>query len=128
MIVDNSTVVVENVSRHLSERIHTNESKIQAVLNGVSEVGFGVVMATVTRLLAFGSMFAVGGMMGSYMGPIPKYAIIALLLSLVISLTINPWLSYFSAKEVSENDRKIPEKHKKFDPRKWYLELMKIFL
>jgi len=32
MIVDNSTVVVENISRHLEERIHTGKSKIEAII------------------------------------------------------------------------------------------------
>jgi multidrug efflux pump subunit AcrB len=32
MLVDNSTVVVENISRHLNERIKTRKTKLQAVL------------------------------------------------------------------------------------------------
>jgi multidrug efflux pump subunit AcrB len=33
MLVDNSTVVVENISRHLKERQKTKVSKLDAVLN-----------------------------------------------------------------------------------------------
>lgn len=130
MIVDNSTVVVENISRHLEERIHTGKSKIEAIILWVQEVWFWVIMATLTRLLAFWSMFAVGGMMWEYMGPIPKYAIFALLVSLVISLTINPWLSFLWAKDIQsceeKNNKKIPKI--KFDPRKYYLSFMEKFL
>jgi multidrug efflux pump subunit AcrB len=32
MLVDNSTVVVENVSRHLRERMKKKRTKLQAVL------------------------------------------------------------------------------------------------
>jgi hypothetical protein len=32
------------------------------------------------------------------MGPIPKFAIMALLISIAIAFTINPWLSFLGAK------------------------------
>lgn len=129
MLVDNSTVVVENISRHLKERIHTGKSKLEAVLKGTQEVWVWVILSTMTRLLAFGAMFAVGGMMGEYMWPIPKYAIIALLISLVIAFSINPWLSYLWAKDVSEKERTAkPKAVSKYDIRNIYLNFMKKFL
>lgn len=129
MIVDNSTVVVENISRHLNERINTWKTKLESVLLWVQEVWVWVIMSTVTRLLAFGAMFAVWGMMGEYMWPIPKYAIFALILSLIIALTINPWLSYLWAKDITESDRiKKETKENKYDPRKFYLSFMKKFI
>jgi multidrug efflux pump subunit AcrB len=39
MLVDNSTVVVENISRHLKDRKKTGKSKLEAVLEGTQEVG-----------------------------------------------------------------------------------------
>lgn len=128
MIVDNSTVVVENVSRHLRERKETWESKLNAVLNGVSEVWTWIVMATVTRLLAFGSMFAVGWMMWSYMWPIPKYAIFSLLFSLLIALTINPWFSYMFTKDSNKEPEKREKNKHKFDLRKLYVKFMDKFI
>lgn len=128
MIVDNSTVVVENISRHLSERVKTSETKLNAVLNWVSEVWSWIIMATITRLLAFGSMFAVTWMMWEYMWPIPKYAIFSLLLSLLVALTINPWFSYMFAKNVTEKDKTKKEKKSKFDVRKIYLNFMQRFI
>ncbi len=128
MIVDNSTVVVENISRHLEERIYTWKTRLEAVLEWVQEVWFWVIMATVTRLLAFWSMFFVTGMMWEYMWPIPKYAIFALLISLLISLTVNPWISYLSANDITESDRDKKEKDNKYDIRKYYLIFMKKFL
>jgi Cu/Ag efflux pump CusA len=32
MLVDNSTVIVENISRHLNERANTGKTKLEAVL------------------------------------------------------------------------------------------------
>jgi len=130
MLVDNSTVVVENISRHLNERIKTWKTKLEAVLEWTQEVWVWVILSTLTRLLAFGSMFAVTGMMWEYMNPIPKFAIWALLISIAIAFTINPWISYISAKDIKESDKK--EKHKEkespFKIRNKYLTFMKLFL
>ncbi len=128
MLVDNSTVVVENIARHLNERVKTKKSKLQAVLDGTQEVWTWVILATLTRLLAFGSMFAVTGMMGEYMKPIPKFAIWALLISIAIAFTINPWISYLSAKDINEDDKVHKEKESPFKIRKKYLAFMKLFI
>lgn len=54
-----------------------------------------------TKIVAFLGMFFVSGMMGQYMFPIPKYAIIALSLSLVIAFSVNPFFSYIFASTTS---------------------------
>jgi len=129
MLVDNSTVVVENISRHLNERINTWKTKLESVLEGVQEVWMWVILSTLSRLLAFWAMFAVWGMMWEYMWPIPKFAIIALLISLLIAFTINPWLSYSWAREVTESDRSNNKQNtSKYDIRRYYLSFMKKFL
>ncbi len=128
MLVDNSTVVVENIARHLQERIHTGKTKLEAVMEWTQEVWFWVILSTLTRLLAFWSMFAVTGMMGEYMKPIPQFAIRALLVSLAIAFSINPWISYISAKNVSESDKDVKQKESPLKIRKKYLAFMRIFL
>ena len=128
MLVDNSTVVVENISRHLNDRIKTRKSKLEAVLEWTQEVWTWVILATFSRLLAFGSMFAVTGMMWEYMKPIPKFAIWALLISIAIAFTINPWISYLSAKDVNENDTEHKEKESPLKIRKKYLAFMRLFI
>ena len=129
MIVDNSTVVVENISRHLKERAISWKSKLEAVLEWTWEVWIWVVLSTLSRLFAFAAMFAVWWMMWEYMWPIPKFAIYALLISLIIAFTINPWFSFLWAKNIEEKDKLIVKnKSNKFDIRKYYLNLMKKFL
>ncbi len=130
MLVDNSTVVVENISRHLQERVKTWKTKLEAVLEWAQEVWVWVILSTLTRLLAFASMFAVAGMMWEYMNPIPKFAIWALLISIAIAFTINPWISYISAKNITEDDKKEKDKDKEspLKIRKKYLMFMKLFL
>ncbi len=92
LLVDSSTVVIENIVRHLNKD-GERRSRSGIVINAVNEVGPGLFMSTVTTILAFVPMAFVTGMMGPYMGPIPFFVPVALVASLLISLTINPWMA-----------------------------------
>lgn len=93
LLVDNATVVVENVYRMLRE--NPERKKTQVIVQAVDEVGAGLFMSTVTTILAFIPMAFVTGMMGPYMGPIPFFVPVALVASLIIAFTINPFLLNF---------------------------------
>ena len=58
MLVDNSTVVIENIARHIKERKEWTTIK-EAILTAVDEVWVWVVLATITRILALVAMFFV---------------------------------------------------------------------
>lgn len=92
--MDDSIVVVENNARHLAERGHDGRTKKQAILDSVREVGVSIVLSTVTRITSFLGMFAVTGMMGDYMEPIPVFAAIALTASLFVAFSINPFMAH----------------------------------
>lgn len=129
MLVDDSIVVVENIHRHLEERKHTGKNKKDAILEAVQEVWPGVILSTVTKILSFAGMFAVTGMMWEYMWPIPKFAIIALIFSIIVAFSINPWVSYLMSSNITEESKKEPGKKKnKFDIRHIYLKIMNIFI
>ncbi len=91
LLVDNATVIVENIVRHLKKG---DIDKKYPVIKAVDEVGIGLLMSTITTLLAFFPMMFITGMMGPYMGPIAFFVPAALIFSLIIALTINPFLSY----------------------------------
>lgn len=128
MLVDDSTVVVENINRHLKTRFSDWKTKMEAIMTAISEVKMGVVLSTVTRLFAFGSMFFVTGMMWEYMEPIPWFGFIAFIASTLISLTINPFISYYSYKDIPSQR----EKHIEFKQDSWikrfYLKIVWYFL
>lgn len=71
---------------------------MEALLASVKEVGVSIVLSTVTRILSFLGMFAVTGMMGDYMRPIPVFASIALTASLFVAFSINPFLANLLSK------------------------------
>ncbi len=93
LLVDSATVVVENMVRQLRAK-KSYEEDAEVITRSTAEVAVGLIMSTVTTVLAFIPMAFVGGMMGPYMGPIPFFVPIALIASLVIALTINPFLGH----------------------------------
>jgi len=95
ILVDDSIVMVENNARHLAMLAKTGKTKHEAILDSVREVGVSIVLSTITRVISFVAMFAVTGMMGDYMKPIPVFASIALTASLVVAFSINPFLASF---------------------------------
>jgi multidrug efflux pump subunit AcrB len=90
LLVDNATVVIENIVRNAAKRGARASS---VFFESVNEVGPGLFMSTVTTVLAFLPMAFISGMMGPYMGPIPFFVPAALIFSLIISLSINPWMA-----------------------------------
>lgn len=101
MLVDNATVVIENIVRKVgSVKNPTKEDFADAV----NEVGPGLFMSTVTTVLAFIPMAFITGMMGPYMGPIPFFIPVALVMALFISYSINPWMASVLIKKSSDDD------------------------
>lgn len=97
MLVDDSIIVVENISRHIKQWDKKTNSLLPIILKATGEIGWAALFSTITKIVAFLGMFFVSGMMGQYMSPIPKYAIIALSVSLIVAFSVNPFLSYIFA-------------------------------
>lgn len=90
MLVDNGIVLVENIYRH-----HVDEGKgiVDAAIDGAGEVAWPVISSTATTVVAFAPLVFWPGMMGQFMGYLPKTVIIALVSSLVVALVITPPLA-----------------------------------
>ncbi|MHC6176390.1 efflux RND transporter permease subunit [Glutamicibacter sp. X7] len=90
-VVDDSIVVIENIKRHLSY----GESKKQAILLAVREVAGAITAATLTTVAVFLPVALVSGLAGELFRPFALTMTIALLASLVVSLSIVPVLAYW---------------------------------
>ena len=110
IVVDDSIIIAENMHRHFKMR---KLPPLQAALYAINEVGNPTILATFTVIAAVLPMAFVSGMMGPYMSPMPIGASIAMILSLVIALTLTPYLGYIFLREketsIETNDEK---KHK----------------
>ncbi|QAY72072.1 efflux RND transporter permease subunit [Agromyces protaetiae] len=94
-VVDDSIVVIENIKRHLSY----GERKQHAILAGVREVAGAITSSTLTTVAVFLPIAVVGGLVGELFAPFALTVTIAMLSSLLVSLTIVPVLSYWFLKQ-----------------------------
>ncbi|GAA4894181.1 HAE1 family hydrophobic/amphiphilic exporter-1 [Stackebrandtia albiflava] len=90
-VVDDSIVVLENIKRHLGY----GEAKSDAVVNGVREVAGAVTSSTLTTVAVFLPIALVGGMVGELFSSFAVTVTVALLASLLVSLTVIPVLAYW---------------------------------
>ncbi|GAB2979285.1 efflux RND transporter permease subunit [Saccharothrix stipae] len=93
-VVDDSIVVLENIKRHLGY----GEEKQRAVLDGTREVAGAVTASTLTTVAVFLPIAFVGGIAGELFGPFSITVTVALLASLLVSLTIVPVLAFWFLK------------------------------
>ena len=90
-VVDDSIVVIENIKRHLSY----GEEKMAAIITAVREVASAITAATITTVAVFLPIGLVGGQVGELFRPFAVTVGLALLASLLVSLTIVPVLAYW---------------------------------
>lgn len=101
IVVDDSIIIAENMHRHFKLK---RLPFFQAAIFAINEVGNPTILATFTVIAAVLPMAFVSGMMGPYMSPMPIGASIAMLLSLVVALTLTPYLGYLFLREKEEHD------------------------
>ncbi|MEU8260230.1 efflux RND transporter permease subunit [Micromonospora sp. NPDC048999] len=93
-VVDDSIVVLENIKRHLEY----GEPQRDAILGAVREVAGAVTASTLTTVAVFAPIALVGGFVGQIFAPFAITVTVALLASLLVSLTVIPVLAYWFLK------------------------------
>ena len=93
-VVDDSIVVIENINRHLAY----GEAKERAILTAVKEVAGAITASTITTVAVFLPIALVEGLVGELFRPFAFTVGIALLASLLVSLTIVPVLAFWFLK------------------------------
>ena len=87
-VVDDTIVVLENISRHLD----AGKSRWEAALVGSSEVGFTVLSMSVSLIAVFVPILLMGGLVGKLFREFSMTITIAIVISLVVSLTTAPMM------------------------------------
>ena len=88
-VVDDAIVVIENISRHLESGM----TPYQAAMVGSKEIGFTVVSMSTSLIAVFIPILLMGGIVGRLFREFAVTLSIAILVSLVVSLTTTPMLS-----------------------------------
>ncbi|MDP4334692.1 efflux RND transporter permease subunit, partial [Curtobacterium sp. A7_M15] len=90
-VVDDSIVVIENIKRHLQPGV----DRTRAVLDAVREVAGAVTASTLTTVAVFLPVAFVAELVGELFRPFALTVTMALVASLLVSLTIVPVLAYW---------------------------------
>ena len=85
-VVDDAIVVMENTMRH----IEAGMARLPAALQGAREVGFTVISMSLSLVAVFIPFQLVGGIVGRFLRELTVTLAVAILISLVISLTTTP--------------------------------------
>ena len=93
-VVDDAVVVIENIVRHMEE----GASPFEASLKGAGEIGFTIVSITLSLIAVFIPLFLMGGYVGLLFREFAVTVSVALVLSLLISLTLTPMMCAYLLK------------------------------
>jgi len=87
-VVDDAIVVLENTSRHIEQGM----DRFQAALLGAKEVGFTVLSISLSLIAVFIPLLFMGGQQGRLFREFAVTLSVAVLISLVVSLTTTPMM------------------------------------
>jgi multidrug efflux pump len=87
-VVDDAIVVLENVSRHIEKGV----APFRAALIGAREVGFTVLSMSLSLIAVFIPILLMGGIVGRYFREFAVTLSVAILISLMLSLTMTPMM------------------------------------
>ena len=88
LVVDDAIVVLENIARH----INMGKKPLQAALDGSREVGFTLLSMNLSLVVVFVSILFMGGLIERLFREFSITLTVAILISLLVSLTLTPML------------------------------------
>jgi multidrug efflux pump subunit AcrB len=95
LLVDDSIVVVENIERWMSN----GYSRLEATLKATQQIGIAVIGCTATLIISFLPLVFLPEAAGEFIRSLPMGVITCVLASMLVSLTIIPFLSSRLLKE-----------------------------
>ncbi|MFC4297683.1 multidrug efflux RND transporter permease subunit [Castellaniella hirudinis] len=103
-VVDDAIVMIENIARHIEE----GETAMAAALRGAKQIGFTLVSLTLSLIAVLIPLLFMGDVVGRLFREFAVTLAVAILLSLLISLTLTPMMCARMLRPESE------EKHGRF--------------
>ncbi|HSS15067.1 MAG TPA: efflux RND transporter permease subunit [Rhizomicrobium sp.] len=98
-VVDNTIVVLENVTRHLEN----GEDRMTAALRGAREVSFTVLSMSISLVAVFFPVLLIGGLVGRVFHEFAVTLTTAIVMSLIVSLTVTPMMCAYLDFTVNED-------------------------
>jgi multidrug efflux pump len=98
-VVDDAIVVVENITRYIEQGM----SPLDAALRGSKEIGFTVLSISISLIAVFTPILLMGGLVGRLFREFAVTLSVAILISMVISLTTTPMMCALLLKPQKEH-------------------------
>ncbi|HEX7966810.1 MAG TPA: efflux RND transporter permease subunit, partial [Stellaceae bacterium] len=99
-VVDDAIVVLENITRH----IEAGMPRMRAALQGAREVGFTVLSMSVSLIAVFIPILLMGGIIGRIFREFAMTLSVAIVISLVVSLTTTPMMCAYLIRRRPERE------------------------
>ena len=104
LLIDDAIVVRENIVRH----IHMGKDHHRAAREGTDEIGLAVMATTFALCAVFVPVAFMGGIVGKFFYPFGITVVVAVLVSLFVSFTLDPMLSSVWHDPPAERMKKLP--------------------
>ena len=100
-VVDDAIVVIENITRHLEQGL----TPLEAALKGAAEIGFTVLSISISLVAVFIPILLMGGIVGRLFREFAITLSVAILVSMLISLTATPMMCAYLLKPQESHGR-----------------------
>jgi len=87
-VVDDAIVMIENIVRHIEE----GKTPMEAALQGAGEIGFTILSISISLIAVFIPLFLMGGIVGLLFQEFAVTVAIAIVISVIVSLTLTPMM------------------------------------
>ena len=104
LLIDDAIVVRENIVRHIG----MGKSHVTASREGTDEIGLAVMATTFALCAVFVPVAFMGGIIGKFFYPFGMTVVVAVLVSLFVSFTLDPMLSSVWHDPPAERMKKLP--------------------
>jgi hydrophobic/amphiphilic exporter-1 (mainly G- bacteria), HAE1 family len=121
ILVDDSTVVLENIERHFTE---LKKSAAEAAISGREEIGAAAVVITLVDVVVFFPIAFIQGQVGRQISEFAIVVVISTLTSLFVSFTVTPTLAgLWALRSHWDPPKLINWFSERFDAlRSWYVD------
>ena len=99
-VVDDAVVVLENISRHLEK----GEPRVRAAIIGAKEVSFTVISMSLSLIAVFIPILLMGGLVGRLFREFAVTLSVAIIISMVVSLTVTPMMCSLLLRETDHKN------------------------
>jgi len=104
LLIDDAIVVRENIVRH----VHLGKNHLRAACEGTEEIGLAVMATTFALCAVFVPVAFMGGVIGKFFFPFGITVVVAVLVSLFVSFTLDPMLSAVWHDPPAAKARRLP--------------------